>query len=100
MKWGWSVLLAFKNQKKFVGGTSHGFLLTFTENGTCEKEINLGDSFNLCISVYNVCVCFVFSVIDDTTKEIVYRDYVDISVAVATPKVRQVHYIVMLSVSA
>ncbi|XP_020329174.2 dihydrolipoyllysine-residue succinyltransferase component of 2-oxoglutarate dehydrogenase complex, mitochondrial-like [Oncorhynchus kisutch] len=26
-------------------------------------------------------------VIDDTTKEIVYRDYVDISVAVATPKV-------------
>lgn len=31
-----------------------------------------------------------FTVIDDTTKEIVYRDYVDISVAVATPKVRQV----------
>lgn len=30
----------------------------------------------------------VFPVIDDTTKEIVYRDYVDISVAVATPKVR------------
>lgn len=27
--------------------------------------------------------------IDDTTKEIVYRDYVDISVAVATPKVIQ-----------
>lgn len=27
------------------------------------------------------------AVIDDTTKEIVYRDYVDISVAVATPKV-------------
>ncbi len=26
------------------------------------------------------------AVIDDTTKEIVYRDYVDISVAVATPK--------------
>jgi len=26
-------------------------------------------------------------VIDDTTKEIVYRDYVDISVAVATPRV-------------
>lgn len=37
-------------------------------------------------------------VIDDTTKEIVYRDYVDISVAVATPKVRQMHYIVMQSV--
>lgn len=32
---------------------------------------------------------FPFTVIDDTTKEIVYRDYVDISVAVATPKVRQ-----------
>lgn len=30
---------------------------------------------------------YFFSVIDDTTKEIVYRDYVDISVAVATPKV-------------
>lgn len=30
-----------------------------------------------------------FTVIDDTTKEIVYRDYVDISVAVATPKVSQ-----------
>lgn len=42
----------------------------------------------------------VFSVIDDTTKEIVYRDYVDISVAVATPKVRQVPFTVMLSVSA
>uniref|UniRef100_A0A672NS55 Dihydrolipoyllysine-residue succinyltransferase component of 2-oxoglutarate dehydrogenase complex, mitochondrial n=1 Tax=Sinocyclocheilus grahami TaxID=75366 RepID=A0A672NS55_SINGR len=28
------------------------------------------------------------AVIDDTTKEIVYRDYVDISVAVATPKVK------------
>lgn len=35
---------------------------------------------------------FVFSVIDDTTKEIVYRDFVDISVAVATPKVNQAHY--------
>lgn len=42
-----------------------------------------------------VCMCLV---IDDTTKEIVYRDYVDISVAVATPKVRQMHYIVMQSV--
>lgn len=31
---------------------------------------------------------FSTTVIDDTTKEIVYRDYVDISVAVATPKVR------------
>lgn len=51
-------------------------------------------------SMYSVNAFFVFSVIDDTTKEIVYRDYVDISVAVATPKVRQVHYIVMLSVSA
>lgn len=30
---------------------------------------------------------FLTTVIDDTTKEIVYRDYVDISVAVATPKV-------------
>uniref|UniRef100_A0A672NPX5 Dihydrolipoamide acetyltransferase component of pyruvate dehydrogenase complex n=1 Tax=Sinocyclocheilus grahami TaxID=75366 RepID=A0A672NPX5_SINGR len=29
------------------------------------------------------------AVIDDTTKEIVYRDYVDISVAVATPKARK-----------
>lgn len=38
-----------------------------------------------------MCLIFilVFAVIDDTTKEIVYRDYVDISVAVATPKVRQ-----------
>lgn len=30
---------------------------------------------------------FVNTVIDDTTKEIIYRDYIDISVAVATPKV-------------
>lgn len=30
---------------------------------------------------------FPLLVIDDTTKEIVYRDYVDISVAVATPRV-------------
>uniref|UniRef100_A0A672SFD9 Dihydrolipoyllysine-residue succinyltransferase component of 2-oxoglutarate dehydrogenase complex, mitochondrial n=1 Tax=Sinocyclocheilus grahami TaxID=75366 RepID=A0A672SFD9_SINGR len=29
---------------------------------------------------------YTVTVIDDTTKEIVYRDYVDISVAVATPK--------------
>lgn len=41
-----------------------------------------------------------FPVIDDTTKEIVYRDYVDISVAVATPKVRQVNFMVELIVSA
>lgn len=33
-------------------------------------------------------MCSLYSVIDDTTKEIVYRDYVDISVAVATPKVQ------------
>jgi pyruvate/2-oxoglutarate dehydrogenase complex dihydrolipoamide acyltransferase (E2) component len=26
-------------------------------------------------------------VIDDATKEVVYRDYIDISVAVATPRV-------------
>lgn len=41
--------------------------------------------------VDSLCLIFilVFAVIDDTTKEIVYRDYVDISVAVATPKVRQ-----------
>ena len=31
---------------------------------------------------------FFSTVIDDATKEIVYRDYVDISVAVSTPKVR------------
>lgn len=30
---------------------------------------------------------FLSAVIDDATKEIVYRDYVDISVAMATPKV-------------
>lgn len=40
-----------------------------------------------------------FSVIDDTTKEIVYRDYVDISVAVATPKVTQVYYDVSCQVA-
>lgn len=33
-------------------------------------------------------VCFLSTVIDDTTKEVVYRDYIDISVAVATPRVR------------
>ncbi len=57
-------------------------------------------SFNTYFCCVQVYAFFVFLVIDDTTKEIVYRDYVDISVAVATPKVRQVHYIVMLSVSA
>lgn len=30
---------------------------------------------------------FFFIVIDDATKEVVYRDYIDISVAVATPRV-------------
>lgn len=52
------------------------------------------------ITMHNNFSLFVFSVIDDTTKEIVYRDYIDISVAVATPKVKQVDYVVMLSVSA
>lgn len=33
-----------------------------------------------------MCV-FSLIVIDDTTKEVVYRDYIDISVAVATPRV-------------
>lgn len=33
-----------------------------------------------------MCV-FSFVVIDDATKEVVYRDYIDISVAVATPRV-------------
>ena len=33
---------------------------------------------------------FFSTVIDDATKEIVYRDYVDISVAVSTPKVRSI----------
>lgn len=35
-------------------------------------------------------------VIDDTTKEIVYRDYVDISVAVATPRVGTLNALAML----
>lgn len=35
-------------------------------------------------------------VIDDMTKEIVYRDYVDISVAVATPRVGTLDTLVML----
>lgn len=43
---------------------------------------------------------FVFLVIDDTTKEIVYRDYVDISVAVATPKVSQEEYMSILVLRA
>lgn len=37
----------------------------------------------------SLCHCdffFFTTVIDDATKEIVYRDYIDISVAVATPK--------------
>lgn len=44
-----------------------------------KKKSQLVKHSNLCVPV-----------IDDTTKEIVYRDYVDISVAVATPKVSQV----------
>ena len=31
-------------------------------------------------------IFLIFLVIDDATKEIVYRDYVDISIAVATPR--------------
>lgn len=57
----------------------------------------------ICVCILLCIICFslfVFSVIDDTTKEIVYRDYIDISVAVATPKVKQVDYLVILSVSA
>lgn len=56
--------------------------LNVMENITAEEEINVGDALYFHISVSPV--------IDDTTKEIVYRDYVDISVAVATPKVRRV----------
>ena len=36
--------------------------------------------------LYVTCV-FSLVVIDDATKEVVYRDYIDISVAVATPRV-------------
>lgn len=37
--------------------------------------------------------CISISVIDDDNNQIIYRDYIDISVAVATPKVRGiVHY--------
>lgn len=39
---------------------------------------------------------FLLLVIDDTTKEIVYRDYVDISVAVATPRVGTLNALAML----
>lgn len=46
----------------------------------------------MCFCVCSIYALFLLSVIDDTTKEIVYRDYVDISVAVATPKVGQVDY--------
>lgn len=42
------------------------------------------------LTVTNGVILLTFAVIDDTTKEIVYRDYVDISVAVATPKVGQI----------
>ena len=35
--------------------------------------------------LYVTCV-FSLIVIDDATKEVVYRDYIDISVAVATPR--------------
>lgn len=37
--------------------------------------------------------------IDDTTKEIVYRDYVDISVAVATPRVGTLGVLAMVPVA-
>ena len=40
-----------------------------------------------------IMLSFLFPVIDDSTKEIVYRDYVDISVAVSTPKVRLIGYL-------
>lgn len=42
------------------------------------------------LTVSNGVILLTFAAIDDTTKEIVYRDYVDISVAVATPKVGQI----------
>ena len=45
-------------------------------------------SFILFLGLFKVLKLVFSTVIDDTTKEIVYRDYVDISVAVATPKVR------------
>ena len=47
---------------------------------------------NTCVAKSNFLIVFflfmIFTVIED--NEIVYRDYVDISVAVATPKVRNV----------
>lgn len=62
-----------------------------------EKEILCCIIILSAVKMNDLCVpdikaFFVFSVIDDTTKEIVYRDFVDISVAVATPKVSQAYY--------
>lgn len=42
-------------------------------------QSRLGESYVTCV--------FSLIVIDDATKEVVYRDYIDISVAVATPRV-------------
>lgn len=71
---------------------------------TCEKRkliiIAKVVKIFLFFCVQHLFPLLVFSVIDDTTKEIVYRDYIDISVAVATPKVKQVDYLLMLSLSA
>lgn len=56
-----------------------------------KRELVIYPGQEICVTF----MLFVFPVIDDTTKEIVYRDYVDISVAVATPKVREVDFIVL-----
>lgn len=71
-------------------GNSRWLIICSTE---LINAVFIGD---ICVSGVNA--VFMCLVIDDTTKEIVYRDYVDISVAVATPKVRQMHYIVMQTV--
>lgn len=87
----WNTCLACKRKCTCVKGSLVSKLVVLVQRG-------------FTVSVYMdfvytmLMLSFMFSVIDDTTKEIVYRDYVDISVAVATPKVKQMHYIVMLSV--
>lgn len=51
------------------------------------EDFHSVNSLSLAKRLYVTSV-FSFIVIDDATKEVVYRDYIDISVAVATPRVR------------
>lgn len=71
----------------FVKAVAHALTDQPAVNAGQTRQTRLFCAVNTASHLIFLLPAFLSAVIDDATKEIVYRDYVDISVAVATPKV-------------